>query len=184
MNLPAAWRCLLALLAGLLFAQAAWAQGDDLSLERKVKAAFLYKFLGYIEWPPGSFAQPDSPVVIAVSGADEVAVELQQIVRGRNADNHPIVVRRLAPGEAPAGIHLLFAGGSDKARIAALLKPLLARPVLLATETEGALALGSAINFLVVDGRVRFEVAAAAAERNGVKLSSRLLSLAYKPGAP
>src|SRR5688500_4442806 len=55
---------------------------EDAALERTVKAAFVYKFLSYVEWPAGSFARPDSPIVIGVYGADDIAAELAQVVPG------------------------------------------------------------------------------------------------------
>ena len=178
-----AFVCLLLTLACLALASPASAQSaDEESLERKVKAAFLYKFTGYADWPQVSFPQGDTPMVIAISGADDVAAELAQIVRGRQAGNHPIVVRRLKEGESLAGVHMLFVGGVDRARVGAAIKAAQQRPVLVVSEVEGALALGSAINFLIVDGRVRFEVSASSADRSGVKLSSRLLAVAHRPG--
>lgn len=184
---PAGLRALLCLLLALLCLAAAPRAlpqaADEGNLEHKVKAAFLFRFTGYADWPQASFPQADTPMVIAVMGADDVAAELSQIARGRvSGNNHPIVVRRLKEGESLAGVHMLFVGGADRARVAAAVKAAQQRPVLVVSEAEGALAAGSAINFLIVDGRVRFEVSSSSADRNGVRLSSRLLAVAYRPG--
>ncbi len=72
------------------------AQADAQADEYRVKAAFLYKFGGYVEWPDRSFARADSPIAIGVMGADALADELAQIVSGRNVSGRPVLVRKLA----------------------------------------------------------------------------------------
>jgi hypothetical protein len=148
-------------------------------LERRVKAAFLYKFLGYAEFPPGAFADPAAPVTIAVVGADDLAAELARIVAGRSVNNRPIVVRVLRESELGTQAHLLFIGGFDPARVGRLVRSA-GHALLVVTECEGGLQQGSAINFRIVDERVRFDVALDAVERNGIKLSSRLLTVANR----
>jgi hypothetical protein len=148
-------------------------------LERRVKAAFLYKFLGYAEFPAGAFADAASPVVIGVAGADDLAAELARIVSGRTVNNRPIVVRVLREHELGTPVHLLFLGGADGGRVGRMVRAA-GNALLVVTECEGGLQLGSAINFRVVDERVRFDVALDAAERNGIKLSSRLLTVANR----
>jgi hypothetical protein len=148
------------------------------AIERDVKAAFLYKFLGYIEWPPASFSRADSPFVIGVIDADDIAEELSRVIAGRSVNNRAVTVRRLTSAEQITGIHLLFIGRTESAREPQLLRIAQKQPILTVTETDGALAIGSVINFRLIDGRVRFEVSLAAAERNELKLSSRLLSVA------
>lgn len=151
---------------------------NGVSLERKVKAAFLYKFLGYTEFPASAFPDPAAPVVIGVVAADELAAELSRIVTGRNVQGRPIAVKVFREGEAPAGVHLLFVGGSDSARMRSVLKAAQPAPMLLVSEAEDGLQLGSVINFKIVDERVRFDVSLEAADKNSVKLSSRLLTVA------
>lgn len=148
-------------------------------LERRVKAAFLYKFLGYAEFPPGAFADPASPVMIGVFGADDLAAELARIVAGRTVNNRPILVRVLRDSELGAPVHLLFIGGFDTGRVGRMVRAA-GHALLVVTECDGGLQQGSAINFRIVDERVRFDVALDAAERNGIKLSSRLLTVANR----
>jgi hypothetical protein len=162
------------------------AQNRGGALERSVKAAFLYKFLGYTEFPASAFAEPGAPIVIGVLGSEDMATELSRIVAGRNVNNRPIVVKLLRENEAPGGVHLLFIAGADSARVARLLKAAPPGPVLLVTECDNGLLLGSVINFKLVEDRVRFDVSLEAAEKNNVKLSSRLLTVAnyVQKGAP
>jgi len=149
------------------------------ALERRVKAAFLYKFLGYAEFPAGAFPDPGSPVTIGVVGSEDMAAELSRVVAGRNVGGRPVVVRPLREGEGGNAVHLLFVAGSDSVRAGRVLKsaPAALLPV---TECELGLQQGSVINFRIVDERVRFDVSLDSAERNNVKLSSRLLTVANR----
>jgi hypothetical protein len=160
----------------LLLSSASLAQ-DEATLERRVKAAFIYKFASYVEWPENTFASPTSPIVIGVLGDDAMLAELAQVVAGRAIDSHPITVRRIRPAEPVTGLHVLFIGHGERAR--ATERAPAGAPLLVITEHEHALDHGSAINFLIVAGRVRFEVAVDNAERRGLKLSSRLLTVAH-----
>lgn len=143
-------------------------------LERSVKAAFLYKFLGYMEFP----SDPGPALVVGVLGSDEVASELTQITTGRNVGNRPISVRKLGEGDPLSGLHLLFIG-ADAGQAGAALRAAEKNGTVTVTEQENGLQSGSVINFRLVDDRVRFEVSLPAAERCNVRLSSRLLSVAY-----
>lgn len=152
---------------------------SDSSLERGVKAAFLYKFAGYVEWPATIFAKPDTPIVIAIAHEPALADELERIIPGRRIDNRPIAIRRLKEGESPAGAHILFIGAIERGRTAALIRAAQAHPLLVVTEIDNGLALGSGVNFVLHQGRVRFEAAAETVEKSGLKLSSRLLAVAH-----
>ena len=162
----------------LLASPGAIGQARAPATERGVKAAFLYKFLDYVEWPAGTFARPDQPLVIGVLGADDLQSELADAVRGRTVGDRPVEVRRVRPGEPLNGLHVLFVGLSEHTRIATIARSPQGRGLLIVSESDDALDLGSTINFVIQEGRVRFEVALPAAERAGIKLSSRLLAVA------
>jgi hypothetical protein len=177
------WRVLVLLLASFIIAagSSATAQdegGNTNTLERGVKAAFLYKFLSYIEWPPAALPKPGSPFVIGVAGADTVAAELSQIARGRTVSGRPVTVKRIRNGESLSDLHMLFIGRGESARQAQLLKATQQHSIVTVTETEGALAQGSMINFRLADGRVRFDVSMDSVEKSDLKFSSRMLSIA------
>lgn len=153
--------------------------GNAQALERRVKAAFLYKFLAYAEFPAGAFSDSAAPVTIGVIGSDEMAAELARVVAGRQALGRPIQVRSLREGEPGTPVHLLFVAGSDNARAARILRG--APGALMAvTECELGLQYGSVINFRIIEDRVRFDVSLDSAEKNNVKLSSRLLTVANR----
>ncbi|MFL6672215.1 MAG: YfiR family protein [Massilia sp.] len=159
--------------------QAAAQSAGALALERQVKAAFIYKFLGYTEFPTAAFADAASPIVIGVTGADEMAAELARIVAGRTVNGRPIVVRALREQELGGTLHLLFVAGGDSAHTARIVKAA-SGALLVVSECDNGLQQGSVINFRIVDERVRFDVSLDAAERNNVKLSSRLLTVANR----
>ena len=166
-------------LAGLAPATPAAAAGAPLAAsEEKVQAAYLHKFLNYAEWPPVSFPQPDTPYVIGVAGDDTVADELARIAAGRSVNNRGVIVKRLLPGDAVNDLHVLYIGRNERARLGQWLRQVKGKPVLTVTAAEGALEQGCIINFRTVDDRVRFEVSADAAEQSGLRLNSRLYSVA------
>jgi hypothetical protein len=188
------WRTLraLALVWPALFwvaaASSAAAQSGDSapSLERRVKAAFLYKFSGYIEWPEGSFSASDAPISIGVIGDDQLASDLTQMVAGHTIDNRALAIKRINDPAAAEGVNIVFVGHAEIARLPQLIKATSGRHLLIVTESDGALAQGSMINFVVNNGHVRFELSADSAEKRQLKFSSRLLTVAQnmRAGAP
>lgn len=182
--LPGGWCACLVLVCGLLATapRAALAQ-DGSALERRVKAAFLYKFLAYTEFPAGAFADAASPVIMVVANSEEMAADLAAITAGRSVNSRPIVVRPLREADGVLA-HLLFVGGSDCARASRVIHA--TRALLVVTECDGGLQQGAVINFRLVGEHVRFDVSLDAAEHNNVRLSSRLLTVAnhVQKGAP
>ena len=150
--------------------------------ESSVKAAYLFKFLGYVDWPATAFAHPEAPQVIGVMGNDEVLAELRRLVAGRTVNGHPLVATRIVAGDSVELLHVLYIGRA--ARTPAAMRSVRGRPVLLVTDTPSGLGDGSILNFLVVQGRVRFEASLPAAERAGLRLSARLLAVAERVLTP
>ena len=167
------------LLLGLFAANSGFAQAPAARIEASeagVKAAFLYKFAAYVDWPATAYASPEAPFVIGVMGADDVAAELERIVPGRTIHGRPAMVRRLKAGDPVSGSQLLFIGKAVD-NPAPLLRGL-PNGTLTVTDSEQGLAMGSAVNFVVADERVGFEVSLEAADRSGVTISSRMLNVA------
>ena len=146
--------------------------------EPAVKAAFLYKFLGYVEWPPQALA-PDAPYVIGTLGGDDVAAELERIVATRSINGRRVQVRRLREGQGTAGVQVLFiARGQGDAR--EVLKAVQRQPILTVTESDRGLELGGIVNLVTPEDRVGFEVSLDAAQRAGLSISSRMLTVARR----
>lgn len=171
-------------LLALWLSSLAHASGPDAGAtpEYRVKAAFVYKFGDYVQWPADAFARADSPVVFGVLGSDALADELARLSAGRTLGGRDVVVRKLVAGEAWAGLHVVFVGGEDATRVAAALAAGAGRPVLTVTEARSGAA--GMINFVVVADKVRFDVALPPAEAARLKISSRLLAVARRVLAP
>lgn len=174
----AARKAAAACLAGLV-AAVCWGQTRDVApvTASGVKAAFLYKFAGYVEWPY-SATSPDAPITIGVAGADPFAAELTEVTRGRTVAGRPINVRRVGADDSFDGLQVLFIGNQARAAERGLLASARNLPILTVTESAGAFAEGSIINFTQNNDRVRFEISLHAAEQSMLKLNSRLLAVA------
>jgi YfiR/HmsC-like len=142
-----------------------------------VKAAFLYKFGSFVQWPATAFKTPQEPLVIGVLGDEAVADDLDQLAAGRSVEDRPLRIRTLKDGEAPGPVHILFIGTMRPQKLRDLLAALHG-PVLVVTQQEGALAAGSVINFVADGARVRFDASLASADVRDLKLSARLLAVA------
>jgi hypothetical protein len=162
------------LLAGAASAQQA--RPDLRANEVQVKAAYLYKFAGFVDWPGSAFSRADSPLVIGVAGSDELAGQLEQVVAGRSIGTHPLAVRRLRRGDSLAGLHVLYV--ADRSLSAELLAG--ARGLPLLTVGDGAEGPDNMICFVVVEQRLRFEVALGQVAPSGLKISARLLAAALR----
>ena len=168
------------LAAALALPLAVAAQADGRPGEAQIKAAFLYKFGDFVQWPPAVFARPDAPFAIGVMGAEDVAAALEQLVADRTVQGRPVVVRRVRRGDALSGLHVLFIGHADAGRLAETLAAAKGQPLLTVTESDNAISQGSIINFVADESRVRFDVALPSAERGQLKISSRLLAVARR----
>lgn len=179
----ASWLAALLALAMLGVVLSCAAAGQPLApaapnLERSVKAAYLFKFLGYVEFAAAKEgSEAASPLAVGVLGADDVAAELTRITAGRTINGRPVAVRSLREGDSLAGLQMVFAGAA--ADLPKVLRSVAQNGALGVADDENGLQHGAVINFRLVEDRVRFEVSLPAAERSNVKLSSRLLSVAW-----
>lgn len=142
-----------------------------------VKAAFLHKFASFVDWPQGSFPKADSPLKIGVVGDAQIWHELADLSRHRDRDGRPVTVARLAPTDPLGGYHILYLRASSAARMAELLSSV-PEGVLTVADFDGAHPKGSVMSFFLDEGRVRFGVSLEAANRQRLRLSSRLLAVA------
>jgi hypothetical protein len=151
---------------------------SDIALERRVKAAFIYQFIPYIDWPPRAHRDGESPIVVAVAGNDQAVANLEEVIGKRTAQGRPVVIRRWRDSDAQGGAHVVYVTRGESQRLAAIARAAQAAAMLVVSEHDGALDQGSMINFRLVDGKVRFDVSLGPAERAGLRISSRLLTVA------
>jgi hypothetical protein len=159
----------------LLPAPALAAEGD--ALEYAVKATYLYKFAAYVDWPSSAFATPGSPLSLCIAGDDPFGASLDSAVRDQRVAGRPLVVRRLKSVARDSDCQILFVGGADPLR-AQLLAALRGSAVLTVTDRHESGGSAGIIDFVMRDNRVRFDIDEAAATRNGLGISSKLLKLA------
>jgi hypothetical protein len=143
--------------------------------EYQVKAAFLFNFAKFVDWPGESFAA-EREFAICVAGDGDVSQELEAVVKGRDVDGKPVVVRSLSDPSAGDGCQILFAI-DDEAAIET--RSLTASGMLTVGQSKGFARHGGMINFVLVGKKVRFEVNKRSAETAGLSISSHLLKLAH-----
>lgn len=151
------------------------AKAEDSSLEYSVKSAYVFKFGAFVEWPPTAFETATSPLVIGVVGDDPFGNVLDQTIKDRTVNSRPIQIRRFNHGEQPHDIHILFISQSERKQLDSIVASL--HGVLTIGEFDSS-TTGTMINFSSEDNKVRFEIDLDQANRSGVKLSSKLLSVA------
>ena len=142
----------------------------DASLEYKVKAAYLAKFIPFITWPDGTFASATAPVTICVLGDGPFGGTLDQAAAAGKSGDRAITVRHVSAPDA--GCQLLFLGeGGEGAADALRVKPVV-------TVTDSGVTPPGVISFIVAENHVRFDIDDAAAAADNIKISSKLLELA------
>jgi hypothetical protein len=155
-------------------AAAAAAGSDAAGAEYQIKAAFLCKFGNYIAAPA---AAAEQPFVIGALASDAVVDELAEAAKGQTAQGRPIAVRRLPGPTALEGVGIVFVARSHAAQAPAVIAAAKGKPILTVTEADRG-GIGSIVNFVVVEDKVRFDIALEAAEANNLKISARLLAVA------
>ena len=167
------WLVLFLLLPGggtNLYAQAT-------SKEYQIKAAFLFNFIQFVQWPPTVFKNADDPFRIGVLGQDPFNAALEDTVQGETISNHKIIVEHAMQVDDLKNCQLIFISKSEKKHVTEILSALDDKPVLTVSEIEGFAERGGGINFYLEGNKVRFEVNPDAARHDGLKVSSQLLSL-------
>jgi YfiR/HmsC-like len=179
--IPAARRLLclfLVLLSGSAgFALPARGQADA-ATGYEVKAAFLFNFAKFIEWSPAAFATPQSPFVICVLGPDPFGNVLDDTLQGKTIGDRVFTVQRIKDGPDARHCQMVFVSSSESAHLIEIVESTRGAHVLLAGETAGFAASGGTIEFTLEDNHVHFTINTDAANRSGLKFSSKLLALA------
>ena len=151
---------------------------DDSSLEYAVKAAYLYKFGNFVEWPASAFESSSSAVNLCVAGDDPFGDTLDRAVKGQQIGGRPIHVRRLKSVTRDTGCQILYVGGTDTERVTQRVDAVRGTSVLTVTDATATGSSESIIGFVVKDDHVRFNIDAHAAAVNGLTISAKLLGLA------
>lgn len=146
--------------------------------ESEVKAAYLYNFTKFVEWPSAMFANSNEPFVICVLGEEHTSDVLEQSIQGKKANGRSIRMRRPHSLQEFKSCHVLFVGFSDKDRTAKVLHDLRGSSVLTVGQSEDFLPLGGMINMNRHDRNIELEIDPEIPGMVGLKVSSRLLVVA------
>jgi hypothetical protein len=170
------------LLAALL-AMAAIARGEPPSREYQLKAVFIYNFAQFTTWPDKAFASDKAPFVVGIIGPDPFGDALHGVMDGKSIAGHPVVFKHFAFADEVGDCQLLFVPASENDKLEAIFKKIADRPILSVGETAEFPGAGGTIRFFIDDNKIHFEVNLDSANKAGLKISSKLLSLAkiYKP---
>jgi len=147
--------------------------------EYLVKAAFLYKFARFTEWPSGTYAHPSAPLMICVLGKDPFGPMLDSIA-GKRINGRPVAVSRVAGVQEARQCQVLFIDESELRHHARTIRHLAGRPVLTVCNTPNCARFRGMIHLKIVSQKVRFIIDIESAESAGLKFSSKLLTLAEK----
>lgn len=148
------------------------------SPEYVIKAAFLYNFALFVEWPPDAFTTADAPLVIGIVGPDPFGSALQRTVEGKRINRRRIVIDRVQSPLEARRCHILFVGADDSERLSEFTMRLDGVSVLVVGETADVIKRGGTINFTVRENKVGYDISLDAAKRARLTISSKLLNLA------
>jgi hypothetical protein len=147
--------------------------------EPALKAAFIYNFAKFTEWPADSMSGQE-PFVLCVVGDAAVGDALKRAVNARVLAGHAMSVSSLVQGSPPGKCQVLYISGVTAAQAAQLVTGERDLPVLTISDLEGFIGLGGIARFFFENGQLRFSVHLESAERAHLRISSRLLTLAVR----
>jgi hypothetical protein len=154
------------------------AQNHSFPREHQIKAAFLYNFARFIDWPASAFADDSTKMVVGILGEDPFGEDLDQTIQGKKVGGRGLAIKRFRRLEELEPIQILFISSSEKKHLTHILEALQGMSVLTVSEVDGFAQRGVVINFFLENRKIRFEINVDAAKRAGLRISSKLLRLA------
>lgn len=166
--------------AALLLLLLAMAEGRaaDSARASQIKAAFIFNFAQFTEWPEDAFADKEAPLVIGILGSNTFGDVLEETVRNEVVRGRRLVIERYKQVAEIKTCHILYIGESEENRLETIREALKTKPVLTVTDIENAAARGVIIELMTVQNRIRFRVNLEAAKAANLTLSSKLLRAA------
>ena len=157
----------------LLAAPRSVSASGDSEVETRLKAAYIYNFARFVEWP----ARP-GPIRISILGQGDLGAPLEQVVRGKVANGRAIEVTHITSMTDSDCCEILLIDRSESKHVREIVQTLAGKPVLTVSDQENGLRDGVMIAFQLFEESVRFQVNQEAAEHAGLKISSQLLKVA------
>jgi len=181
-SLPSRWVRLgiLVPVAAAVFGCAATSAADNAgAVEARIKAAFIYNFARFIEWPPAS---AQGPLRIGVQGRGDLFAPLEEVIRTKTANGRSLEVAHAGTAREAEHCEILLIERSEASRVREIVQALAGKPVLTVCDSDNCLRDGAMIAFRIVDDSVRFQINQEAVEHSGLKISSQLLKVALPAG--
>jgi hypothetical protein len=143
----------------------------------RAQSMFIYNFSRLIEWPAN---YKTGPFIIAVMGNSNIIDELKTYTTGKSVGSQPIMIKSFKTPAEISACHILFIPFSETKQMISILPQLASKNTLIITEKNGAIEQGSAINFVVIGDKLKFELSPNNATKYEIKISSKLNEMAYK----
>jgi hypothetical protein len=162
----------------LVFCDVFFASAQTSTREYQVKAAFLFNFTQFVEWPAQCFSNPESKAIIGVLGKDPFGTYLEETIAGETINKHPLVIQRFNTVDEITNCHILFINISDKNKLKAILEKLKGKNILTVSDANGFAKLGGMVRLYTKDDKINIQVNLEAAKEENLIISSKLLKLA------
>lgn len=155
----------------------------QVSREYQLKAAFLYNFCQFVDWPDDAFSKSDDPIILGILGNNPFGTYLEETVKGEKIGTHPVEVRYYKNAEEVSECHLLFIAINDLQESSSVIAALKGKSILTISDQPGFLKHQGMIRFTNQENKIRFEINVEATKAAGLEVSSKLLRLAdiYTP---
>ncbi len=150
--------------------------------EYQLKSAYLFNFARFVEWPKAALATPTAPLVIGILGDNPFHEDLEKTIGNKTVESHPVVIQEFHSVAEVTNCHVLFICTSEKKNLPEIFQSLKGRSVLTVGETERFTEAGGMINFFMEGTKIRFQINKEAANAASLKISSKLMALATRPG--
>lgn len=154
------------------------AAADTPRSEYAIKAAYLYNFAMFVEWPADAFRTSDAPIVIGILGPDPFGSALEEMIENKRISKRRIVIERLHSAQDPSHCQILFITAPEGARASELAQQLRSVPVLVVDDGVSGNRRGAAVDFVVENNKVGFSINKDAVKRHRLTISSKMLGLA------
>lgn len=169
----------MALCFSLVLLAGVFARAQTAPTEYQIKAAFIYHFAEFVDWPPQAFTGASSPMVIGILGENVFGDNLQRTINGKTVRGHPLQVKQFTSLAEATNCQVLFISASEKDNLPKILAQLQGGNTLTVGEKmDNFLSTGGMINLVIVEAKVRFQINNEAAKKAGLTISSKLLTLA------
>lgn len=170
--------CLTASVIGWMLCATMALQARGSPTEYDVKAAYLYQFGKFVEWPEGTMTHTGNIFMICVLGTDPFGSILDETIAGRSVQGSHVAVKRITNTDAALGCNILFISSSEQHHASEVLKSLQGKSILTVAESKSFLPQGGMICFRMEEDKVRFEINLSAVASANLKVSSQLLKVA------